>query len=219
VKAPSAPFVPEQYHHQLGYAMFVAGFGAGDTGATEHAELIDRIRQQLPPPLFEVVTPMPYVALQQLSDEAMAWGSYCYEKSTYFEELSDKAIEVLLEQAPLRRSPLSQLLIYRLDGAFCDVAEFDTAFGGARRPHFAAFITGACAEREQLAAERDWVRSCWQALQPYSAGIGGYVNAESEVEKNRVRATYGEKYPRLARVKAEYDPENLFHRNLNIPPS
>jgi FAD/FMN-containing dehydrogenase len=60
-----------------------------------------------------------------------------------------------------------------------------------------------------MTAERHWVRSCWQALQPRSAGIGGYVNAESEVEEDRVRATYGEKYARLARIKAEYDPDNM----------
>jgi len=217
MNAQPAPFVPEQYHHQPGYALMLAGFGAGDAGAKEHAELIARIRQQLPP-LFEMVTPMPYVALQQLSDELMAWDSYCYEKSANFEDLSEDVIEVLLEQAPLRRSPLSQLLIGQLAGAYCDVADANTAFGGTRRPQFAAFITAVSGEQEQMTIDRDWVRSCWQALQPYSAGIGSYVNAMSEFEESRVRATYGEKYARLARIKAEYDPGNIFHRNLNILP-
>lgn len=217
LSAPPEPFVPERYHHQPGYAMLLAGFGAEAHAAAEHAQLVARITEQLPP-LFQMVTPMRYVDLQQLSDEAVAWGSYCYEKGAYFQELSDAVIEVILKQWPRRASPGSQLLVYRLDGAFCDVADSDSAFGGVRRPHFATFLTAVCDEQEQLASERQWVRSCWQALQPHSVGIGSYVNAMGEFEEDRVRAAYGEKYPRLAELKAKYDPRNLFRRNSNIVP-
>jgi FAD/FMN-containing dehydrogenase len=106
----------------------------------------------------------------------------------------------------------------RLDGAYSDVPDGDTAFGGTRTPQFALFMTGVSREREQMATDRDWVRSCWNALQPHAIGIGSYVNAMSELEDARVRAAYGEKYPRLARIKAEYDPQNIFHRNQNILP-
>ncbi len=75
LSAPPAPFVPEQYHHQPGYALLVAGFGEPE----EHAALCERVRAGLPP-LFEFVTPMPYTALQQLMDDAAAWGYYVYEK-------------------------------------------------------------------------------------------------------------------------------------------
>jgi hypothetical protein len=179
--------------------------------------VVSRIRQQLPP-LFDSVGPMPFVELQKLSDEGTAWGHYCYEKSANFAELSDEVIDVLVTRGPLRNSPLSLLLMARLDGAYSDVPDGETAFGGTRTPQFAVFLTGVSLEHEKMAIDREWVRSCWQALQPYSTGIGSYVNAMSEFEDDRVRATYGEKYPRLARIKAQYDPENLFHRNLNILP-
>jgi len=217
IHAPAAPFVPEQFHDQRGYVLMLADLSPEKQGAEAHEQVVARIRQQLPP-LFDSVGPLPFVELQKLSDERTAWGHYCYEKSANFAELSDEVIEVLVAQAPLRSSPLSMFLLVRLDGAFSDVPDGDTAFGGPRTPQFAVFLTGVSFEHEQMTTDRDWVRSCWQALQPYATGIGSYVNAMAEVEDDRVRATYGEKYPRLARIKAEYDPENVFHRNLNILP-
>ena len=77
---------------------------------------------------------MPYVELQKLLDEANAWGSYCYEKSANLEDLSDAAIDVITEHLPGKNSPQSVQLFYRLDGAYSDVEEEATAFGGERVP-------------------------------------------------------------------------------------
>lgn len=214
LNAPPAPFVPEQHQHQPGYGLVVVGFGS----AEEHAEVLDRIRGALPP-LVEFVTPMPYVAIQQLFDEANAWGFHCYEKSTYLDEITDEAIEEITAQVPRRSSPLSVVLFYRLAGAYCEVGEDDTAFGGRRTPGYGMFIVGICPTPGLLAADRAWARSCWEAMRPHSAGPGAYVNAICEQDDDRVRASYGPaKFERLARIKASYDPGNLFHRNLNIKP-
>ena len=48
---------------------------------------------------------------------------------------------------------------------------------------------------------------------------GAYVNFMMADEGDaRVQATYGSNYPRLARIKTKYDPENLFRVNQNIRP-
>jgi FAD/FMN-containing dehydrogenase len=62
-----------------------------------------------------------------------------------------------------------------------------------------------------------WAREYWTALHPHSAG-GGYVNMLMDEGDETVRAAYGANYPRLAKVKAQYDPDNLFHINQNIKP-
>jgi FAD/FMN-containing dehydrogenase len=215
LNAPPAPFVPERYHFQPGYALLLTGFG----GTEQHASCAARIRA-FEPPLFEMVNPMPYLAVQQLLDEPNAWGHFNYEKSTYLTDLSDDAVEVITDYVPRKTSPMSVTLIYRLDEAYCDVAENDTAFGGKRTPRYSVFIIGVAPDKQSLSPDREWARSFWEALQPAARGAGSYVNSMAEYDNDLLRATYGtDKLARLARIKAEYDPDNFFHRNINIKPA
>jgi hypothetical protein len=211
LNAPPAPFVPVEHHHEPGCALLLAGFG----DPSEHVRVVNRIRAALPP-LFDHVEPMPYVALQQLLDEANAWGFYGYDKSGYFEDLSDEVIEILADHAPRKGSPLSVVLFYRLDQAYSEVAEDATAFSGERTPRYAGFFVALCPIPEMLPAEREWVRSLWDALSPHMMSTGTYVNALPEEENPRIRDMYGDKFGRLLAVKATYDPGNVFHRNANI---
>jgi FAD/FMN-containing dehydrogenase len=95
-----------------------------------------------------------------------------------------------------------------------------TAFGGIRSVRINLNIAAVCGTPEELAADRAWVRSFWNALRPCASNAGGYVNFMTEMDENRVRASYGSaKYERLSRIKARYDPDNVFHRNANVKPA
>jgi FAD/FMN-containing dehydrogenase len=212
INAPPAPFVPEVHQLQPGYAMMIAGFGSPE----QHAVAVEQVRAQCPP-LFDLVTPMPFAALSEMFDEANGWGQYYYEKSVYLAELTDDVMGVVTEQSPAKTSPLSIALLYRLDETYSEVSEEDTAFSGGRTPRWAAFLVANTQDATALPGERAWVRTFYEALRPLSMGDTAYVNAMSEDEPDRVRASYGPaKYTRLAAIKAEYDPDNAFHRNINI---
>ena len=146
-------------------------------------------------------------------------GLLAYGKSLYLQELTDAVIDTLAALLPAKNSPLSLLPIFTLGGAFSDVDDPATAFGGARSLRYAINMDAVATSPEMLAADREWVRSLWSALRPFAPHDGSYVNFMAEYEQDRVRASYGDKYDRLARVKATYDPDNLFHRNANIRPA
>ena len=215
LSAPPAPFVPENFHFTPGYALLVVGFGTED----QHARIVAQIRESLPP-LFDFVTPTPYAQLQQMFDETYRWGLHAYDKGLYLEGLSDEAVAVITEHQPCKSSPLSALMIYSLIGAYGEPSEEETAFGGSRAARFGAFLVAIADNPESLSVDRGWVRSFWDALLPYAMGSGSYVNSIAEDDEDRVRASYGPaKYERLARIKAKYDPDNVFHHNANIKPA
>jgi FAD/FMN-containing dehydrogenase len=216
VTAAEAPFVPTEHRGKLGHALLVTGFGT----AEEHERAIAPVREACPP-LFELVSPMPYTAVQQMLDHDYPFGILSYDKALYLAELTDDAIAVMNERAPDKRSPLSFMPIFALHGAIGDVSDDATAYGGLRTPHYVMDTTAASTDPEVQAADRMWVRSMWDALRPLAGTASGYVNFISELDDDeRVRASYGPaKYGRLAQIKAEYDPGNLFHRNANIKPA
>jgi hypothetical protein len=216
LNAPPAPSVPEQHHFTPGVALIVVGFSSADA----HAALIAPAREALPP-LFEFVTEIPYTALQQMLDESAPYGVvHAYNKSLYLDDLSDEAIDVVAQRLPAKTSPMSILPIFPLGGAFTDVGDDDTAFGGRRSARFAFNMGAVALDPEGMATDREWVRSLWDALRPFATNSGGYVNFMTDYDEDRVRAAYGPvKYQRLARIKAEYDPRNVLHRNANIKPA
>jgi FAD/FMN-containing dehydrogenase len=216
MNAPPAPVVPAEHHFKPGVIAMLVGYGR----AEEHAAQVDRLRATHTP-LFEFVSPMPYVALQQMFDEANCWGLYNYEKGTSLPELSDAVIDTLLEQIAARAVPTHMVLMYLMDREYCAAGEDVTAWGGRRTPHWATFILGINHTEDTWAISRDWARATAARLSVFSAGLGAYVNSfvDDDPDSQALSATYGAKYERLRRAKATYDPTNVFGRAGNITPA
>jgi FAD/FMN-containing dehydrogenase len=213
LSAPPAPFVPEELHFTPAFGLLVVGPGSD----AEHADVIAPIRQAVTP-MVELVTPIPYVGLQQMFDESAPWGVYSYEKAVYLDELTDGVIDVILEHQAKKVHPLSFVPIFVLGGAYAAAGADTNAFGGSRNTRYVVNISGTSTEPDGFASEREWVRSYWSALVEHAVGPGSYVNFMSEYDENRVRNAYGSKYERLQQIKTAYDPDNVFHLNANIKP-
>jgi FAD/FMN-containing dehydrogenase len=213
LNAPPAPFVPAQHHGIPGFAVAVVNWDS----AEEHARVIAPLRDLNP--LFELVTPIPHVALQQMFDDSAPWGILAYEKAIYLDALTDDVIDIMIEQLPAKASPGSFIPIFALGGAYARVPEDQTAFGGSRQTRWALNITAIATDKAAFAHDRNWVRDFWAELRPHANSSGSYINFLADDDEERIRASYGEKYDRLAAIKATWDPNNVFHHNANIRPA
>ncbi|MGZ4505853.1 MAG: FAD-binding oxidoreductase [Blastococcus sp.] len=214
LSAPPAPFVPPEYHGLTGIAVLIASWGS----AEEHAAAVQPLRDR--GPLFELVTPIPYVALQQMLDDTSPWGVRGYEKALNLMELSDGAIDVVLEWLPRKASPMSFMPVFPLSGAFHDIADDATGFGGSRATRWVLNVAALAPDADTVARDRTWARDFIEALRPYASDEGTYLNFLADADEDRVRSSYGEaKYRRLSALKAEWDPDNVFRHNPNIRPA
>jgi hypothetical protein len=129
-------------------------------------------------------------------------------------------IAVMTEFSAKKSSPMSFSPTFQLGGAFAEVDDAATAFGGERRAGYVVNLAGIASTPDLLEADTAWVRAYWEALLPHSRGTGSYVNFMVEPDQDRVLAAYGaEKYQRLAKIKAQYDPANVFRHTANIKPA
>jgi FAD/FMN-containing dehydrogenase len=213
ITAPPAPFVPEAMGGKPAVAVVVGWLGDPADGEAALEPLRD-----FGPPAVDLVQPMPYVALQQMLDGRSGFGLHQYWEAENLDQLSDEAIDVLVEHATQASSPFTQVLLIPLGGAYGRVSNEATALGDRDAPwqFHALGMWQDPAESEQHVA---WVRRLASALEPYSrAGI--YLNYTSEEGEKRVESAYGaEKYRRLVALKDEHDPDNVFRFNQNIKPS
>jgi len=80
-------------------------------------------------------------------------------------------------------------------------------------------IAGIDSNPQQAGALKRWARAYWEAVHKFNPG-GAYVNFMMDDEgEARVKASYGDNYTRLAAIKKQYDPANLFRVNQNIKPA
>ena len=188
------------------------------TGPLDRADETMAPVREFGSPLLDGTQQVPFPALQSVFDALYPAGLQWYWRTDFFREISDAAIAAHQEFGEALPTPHSTMHLYPIDGAAARVSSDATAFA-YRDGGWSGVIVGVDPDPANAGRIKDWAVSYSEALHPTSAG-GGYVNFMMADEgSDRVRASYGQNYDRLARIKGRYDPDNFFHVNQNIPPA
>ena len=168
-------------------------------------------------PLMDTVGPMSYCDLNAMLDAAYPKGALSHWKSNFLAQLSDDAIDTMIDRFARSPSPMDQVLLEHLHGAATRVGGGDTAF-----PHRAGGYNFLVVSEWMDPAQTDrgvaWARDTYAAMAPFMAS-GRYVNyLDHDEAGDAAAAAYGSNYLRLRELKTKYDPSNFFHMNQNIRP-
>jgi FAD/FMN-containing dehydrogenase len=209
---PSDPFPePIRLRKVCGVVWHIRGDEA--EAARAMAPLLDA----LPEPLLHAVQALPHPAMQSAFDALYPAGDQWYWRADFVQGIPDAAVEQHARFGAALPSVKSTMHLYPVDGAAHDVASADTAWS-YRDATWATVYAGVDPDPANAGAIRDWTVEYFEALHPYSAG-GAYVNMMMDEGPDRVRASYRDNYDRLTRIKAAYDPDNVFRSTQNIPPA
>jgi FAD/FMN-containing dehydrogenase len=180
----------------------------------EGHELLHEIQRKLDPPAGELAT-VPYLTIQSITDELLAPGTLrAYLKAGFTAELADELIAQLIDRGASVGSRLSVIEVLALGGAIRDVPHDATAFPH-RNAKWLINIAGQWHDPGATTDEIAWVRETFAALEPHLSG-GAYSNFMVDDDAN---AAYGPTLTRLQRIKAIYDPDNVFRLNQNVAPA
>jgi FAD/FMN-containing dehydrogenase len=212
---PGLPFVPPELVGKRVVMLF--SMWLDDPDAPDGAAMIERLGS-VGRPAVQAMNVLPFAAgVQRLINEEFEDGHRYYTKEGHVAELTDEAIDILVDfwkDMPMQ----GEVEIIGLGGAVTDVPEEATAFSNRQYLLWLNFAM----RWDDPADDAGYIARTRQAIQDLDPwlGKGVYVNMLNFDELDRVVEAYGEdKYARLGRVKAQYDPLNLFRMNYNIAPA
>ncbi|MFD4526186.1 FAD-binding oxidoreductase [Streptomyces sp. NPDC058470] len=211
---PPAPPFPEELH--LRKVCGVVWCYIGDD-TDEAARLMAPLLDGLPQPLLHGPAPMPHPAIQSAFDPVYPPGDQWYWRADFVNDIPAEAVDAHAKFGAELPSWKSTMHLYPIDGAVHDHTPTETAWS-YRDARWASVFAGVDPDPANADLIKRWTVDYFDALHPYSAG-GAYVNMMMDEGQERVRASYRDNYARLARIKADRDPDNLFRLNQNIEPA
>ena len=208
--APPLPFLPVEVHGRLVILGMIAYAGDPDSAGRAIAPF-----RALATPLADTVAPMPYAGMYPPEDPNV--HPCAIGRTMYLDSIDGPTAKTIVEYLSSSDAAVRVAQLRALGGAAARVPADATAYAHRSRPmlvNVAAFYEGPEDRRVRAA----WVAEFAKAVQPDDRGA--YVGFLSEEGEARTRAAYpGPTWDRLTRIKAEYDPTNLFRLNQNIPPA
>jgi hypothetical protein len=213
LSVPPGPPFPEELHMRKVCGVVWCYVGSEEDAAQAMAPMLDA----LPEPLLHGPHSVPHAGLQSAFDGVYPPGHQWYWRADFVKEIPDEAVEAHARFGAEMPTWQSTMHLYPIDGAAHDIGSSDTPWS-YREAKWGSVFAGVDPDPANVGTIRDWTVDYFNALHPYSAG-GAYVNMMMDEGQERVRASYRDNYDRLARIKATYDPENVFRINQNIQPA
>jgi FAD/FMN-containing dehydrogenase len=161
-------------------------------------------------PIADGVIVQDYTVLQTNNDVAFGHGVRSYAKNGMVKEWSQGLVDTMLDAD----DPRIFIANHVAGGAVKRVGELDTAFPHRNAEIMLVVVAGwmdAAQDDELIAASRAY----YKAIEPH---LGGYYS-NIDFDHTAARGNYGPAYERLANIKGQYDPGNLFRLNSNIVPA
>ena len=212
-KAPPLPFLAPEVHGTE--VVVLALCYSGDPALADKAIAPFKA---IGKPIAVAVGEQPFAGWQTAFDPLLTPGERNYWKSHDFTELSDGLIDVLQDAVRTLPGPQCEIFVAHLGGAINRVAADATAYPH-RNVQFVMNVHVRWSSPSEDAMCLAWGRRMYEAAAPFATG-GVYVNFMPEDEAQRVKTgAYGRNFEKLAKLKAKYDPANLFRLNQNVQPA
>jgi FAD/FMN-containing dehydrogenase len=211
-RATDVPWIQPELVGRHGIMSLVEWSGDPEEGRP----VLARIREELQPAASDLSV-VPFLFMQTIIDDLFGHGLRTYIKAGFADDLSDGLIDALLERAASLRSPISQVELLALGGAIALVPQDATAFP-FRQARWLINMPATWRDAADDEREIAWARATYAAVKPYLSE-GNYVNFMGDDEDDTAVGAYGRTIERLQRIKAVYDPDNVFRLNQNIQPA
>ena len=207
--APPLPFLPENVHGKK-----VVVFAFCYSGNIEEGQKLINPLRNFGYPYGEFIGGMPYADWQKAFDPLLTPGARNYWKTHNFTEISDQALEIMIEYAGKLPTQQCEIFLAQISGIVNRIPSDSTAYAH-RDAKFVLNVHGRWESTDDDEKVIGWAREFFAASKPF-ASAGAYVNFMTEEEGDRVKSVYGKNYELLMKIKNKYDPKNLFHFNQNI---
>jgi FAD/FMN-containing dehydrogenase len=203
-------------HAPDGSGLKLAGLAICHAGTPEEAERDLAPVRAFREPLVDMLGRIPYPAVNAMLDAGYPKGALGYWKSSFLSELSDELIDEAVARFLETPSIMNVILFEQYHGAATRVPADATAVAN-REAGYNLLLPTTWLDPADTEANIAWTRETYEALKPWYRD-SRWLNYFSEDDSDALRAAYGPNYDRLVEVKRRYDPENVFHLNVNIPP-
>lgn len=185
-------------------------------GSPEAGEPIIAPLMKFGSPIDSRLQAVPYLQIQSAGDSLFPRGRRYYWKAQFLREISDGAIDALLDSYATAPNRSALLVFQQVGGAIARVPVSHSPYAN-RDAAVDCFPLAIWDDPDDDDANTRWARELWNAVRPFSTG-GVYANNLGDEGDERVRDAYGANYARLAAIKKQYDPTNFFRLNQNIRP-